>query len=50
MQKVSGFSPLVILIALLVGGQFFGAIGAVVAVPIMMILMIIVRRVLRYSS
>jgi predicted PurR-regulated permease PerM len=49
MQKVSGFSPLVILIALLVGGQFFGLFGAAVAVPFMMILMIVIRRVLRQS-
>lgn len=47
MQKVSGFSPLVILIALLVGSQFFGAMGAIVAVPTMMSLVIVIRRVLR---
>lgn len=50
MQKVSGFSPLVILIALLVGSRFFGMIGAVVAVPSMMILVLLVRRLLRRSS
>ena len=33
MQKVSGFSPLVILIALLIGSEFFGIIGAIIAVP-----------------
>jgi predicted PurR-regulated permease PerM len=50
MQKVSGFSPLSILIALLVGSKFFGVIGAVVALPIMMILVLVIRRILRYSS
>ena len=50
MQKVSGFSPLVILIALLVGSRFFGAIGAIVAVPSMMVLVVVVRRLLRQNS
>jgi predicted PurR-regulated permease PerM len=47
MQKVSGFSPLVILIALLIGSEFFGVIGALMAVPMTMILAIILKRVLR---
>ncbi|OGC47449.1 hypothetical protein A2886_03430 [candidate division WWE3 bacterium RIFCSPHIGHO2_01_FULL_42_13] len=50
MQKVSGFSPLVILIALLIGGQFFGAVGAIVAVPLTMILVLIAKKVLTYNS
>lgn len=47
MQKVSGFSPLVILLALLVGSKFFGIAGALMAVPMTMILAIILKRVLR---
>jgi len=50
MEKVSGFSPLAILVALLIGSEFFGIVGAILAVPIMMVLAIIVRRVLRYSN
>ncbi|KKU31544.1 MAG: hypothetical protein UX44_C0005G0022 [candidate division WWE3 bacterium GW2011_GWA1_46_21] len=49
MQKVSGFSPLVIMIALLVGSNFFGVIGALVAVPVTMILAIILKYVLQRS-
>ena len=50
MQKVSGFSPLVILIALLVGSNFFGVIGAILSVPITMISAIIIKKALSYSS
>jgi len=44
MQKVSGFSPLVILFALLIGSEFFGIMGAVLAVPIMMIGYILIKK------
>ncbi|MBU1132919.1 AI-2E family transporter [Patescibacteria group bacterium] len=50
MQKVSGFSPLIILIALLVGGEFFGILGVLVAVPTMMILTIILKKVLDFPQ
>lgn len=43
MAKVSGFRPLVILLALLVGNQFFGIIGAIVAVPMTMVGSIILK-------
>ena len=43
MQRVSGFSPIVILIALLVGSNLFGIIGAVVAVPVLMVGAIVVK-------
>jgi len=46
MQKVSGFSPLLILIALLVGGEMFGVLGAVLAIPFTMIGHILLKRVL----
>ncbi len=45
MQKVSGFSPIIILIALLIGSNLFGIIGAVVAVPVLMIGAIIFKNV-----
>ncbi|MBI2414349.1 AI-2E family transporter [candidate division WWE3 bacterium] len=50
MEKVSGFSPLVVLVAVLVGGNFFGVIGVILAVPITMTLYIILQKVLAYSS
>jgi predicted PurR-regulated permease PerM len=46
MQKVSGFSPLVILLSLLIGSEFFGLVGALTAVPVTMIGSIILKRVL----
>ncbi len=45
MQKVSGFSPLVVLLALLVGSNFFGVMGAILAVPITMIATIILKKI-----
>ena len=50
MQKVSGFSPLIILIALLVGSEFFGIIGAIIAVPTTIVVAIILKRVLRSAD
>jgi predicted PurR-regulated permease PerM len=50
MNKVSGFSPLVILIALLIGSKLLGVIGALIAVPSMIIGVIIVKRIIRYSQ
>lgn len=50
MERVSGFRPLVILIALLVGSHFFGIVGAICAVPVMMIGTIILKRYLGYSK
>jgi len=46
MQKVSGFSPIIILLALLIGSEFFGIMGAILAVPITMIGYILLRRLL----
>jgi len=50
MGKVSGFRPLVILIALLIGSDFFGIIGAVLAVPVTMIIGTIAKRFVHYPS
>lgn len=49
MGKVAGFSPLVILLAFLVGSTLFGIVGALLAVPSTIILGVIVKHVLRYS-
>jgi predicted PurR-regulated permease PerM len=50
MQKVSGFSPLVILIAVITFTNFFGIVGTVVAVPCVMVGYVIVKRVLNYAG
>ncbi len=50
MQRVSGFSPLVILIALLIGSNFFGIAGAIMAVPLTMIAVIIVKSILKHVN
>ena len=47
MQKVTGFSPLIILIALLVGGKLFGIIGTLISVPSIIIGAVILKRVLK---
>lgn len=50
MGKVSGFSPLVILVALLVGTTLFGIVGAILAVPSTIMFAVVLKRVLNYSS
>ncbi len=50
MQKVSGFIPLVILLALLIGSEFFGIVGAIVAVPVTIILSVVLKRLLHTGS
>lgn len=50
MQKVSGFSPLVILISVIAFTNFFGLVGTLVAVPCVMVGYVIVKRVLNYAG
>lgn len=50
MHRVSGFSPLVILIALLIGSTLFGVLGAIIAVPVMMIGVIILKHAIKHSN
>jgi len=50
MQKVSGFSPLVILISVIAFTNFFGIVGTLVAVPCVMIGYVVVKRVLNYAG
>lgn len=47
MQKVSGFSPLIIILAFMIGSTFFGIVGAVLAVPVMMVSVIVTKKVLQ---
>jgi len=46
MEKVSGFSPVLILLAFLLFSSFLGVIGAVLAVPILMLCQILIRHLL----
>lgn len=46
MQKVIGFNPLVTMMALLIGGQLFGIIGALIAVPTILILIVITHSII----
>ena len=50
MGRVSGFRPLIVLIALLVGSHFFGIVGAICAMPVTMIGTIILKRYLGLSK
>jgi len=49
MSKSSGFSPLGALIILFVGGQLFGVVGILLAIPTSIILFILVRDVLDWN-
>jgi predicted PurR-regulated permease PerM len=50
MEKASGFSPLVVLVIVLIGGNLFGVLGVILAVPCTMALYIILQKVLVFSS
>ncbi|HDQ88695.1 MAG TPA: AI-2E family transporter [candidate division WWE3 bacterium] len=50
MQKFSGFSPLIILIALMIGHEFFGLSGAILAIPVTMIIGIFYRRYIHLNK
>lgn len=50
MERVSGFRPLTILIALLIGSELFGILGAIAAVPVMMIIVILVNHLAIYNK
>ena len=43
MQKAVGFNPLVTIIALMVGGQLMGIVGAILAVPIVIVAVEVVK-------
>lgn len=44
MQKTTGFNPIIVIIALMVGGKLFGLIGTILAIPST----IIITEILRY--
>jgi len=50
MGSVSGYGPLMILFVLMVFSNFFGILGAILAIPVFMVMMIIIKRVLNFDS
>lgn len=50
MGKASGFRPLIILLALLIGGRFFGVVGAICAIPVVMVVSTILKKFLGYKE
>lgn len=50
MQKVSGFSPVLILLSFLVFSNFLGIVGAILAVPILMLLNILIKHLLTKNN
>jgi predicted PurR-regulated permease PerM len=50
MGKVSGYGPIVILFVLIIASNFFGMLGALLAMPVFLITMIVVKRVLQYTA
>lgn len=44
MQRVVGFSPLITMVALLVGGKLLGVVGALIAIPVALISVVIFKK------
>ena len=49
MQKIIGFNPLVTMIALQIGGKLFGIVGAVIAIPLALIIVAITHRLINFD-
>lgn len=49
MNKTIGISPLVTIIALMIGGRLAGIIGALISIPLVVVLQIVIREVLKYK-
>lgn len=50
MQKVSGFSPLVILISVIAFTKFLGIVGTIIAVPCVMVGYVLAKRFVNYAG
>ena len=50
MQKISGFSPLTVLVAIFIGSEFYGVVGALIIIPTVMISAILLNRFSKYLS
>jgi len=44
MQKAVGLSPVIVIVALLIGGKLLGVIGALLAIPIAAIVAVLVKQ------
>ena len=50
MQKISGFSPLTVLVAIFIGSEFYGVVGALIVLPTFMIGAILLSKFSKYLS
>jgi predicted PurR-regulated permease PerM len=50
MQKQTGVSPIIVMVAILCGGLLLGVVGALLAVPTAAIMQIMVREYLNYRD
>ncbi len=50
MQRAVGFDPLVIILVLLIGSKLLGIIGALLAVPVALMLFIIIKNLIEYKD
>lgn len=50
MQRAVGFDPLAIILVLLIGSKLLGIIGALLAIPMALMLLIIVRNIIEYKD
>ena len=46
MQKVTGFNPLVTMAALLIGGKLFGVVGAIISIPVALMVIVIAHKLI----
>lgn len=49
MKKAVGLSPLITILALMIGGRLAGVVGALISVPIIVVLRIILKDILKYK-
>ena len=49
MKKAVGLSPLITILALMIGGRLAGVVGALISVPIIVVLQIILKDILKYK-
>lgn len=50
MQRISGFSPLTVLVAIFIGSEFYGVVGALIIIPTFMIGAILLSRFSKYLA
>lgn len=50
MKKTVGFSPIIIILAFLVGTRFGGPVGAILALPVVLVVPVIIQHVIAYRN